>query len=144
MPSRTTPQNGLLASHLTAAFRRTFARQDVAKGLRSLLSALREGHPILPLLGSFPAPLPSLFVPFHGGAVLPLNIRGMVARNELHPRLAEFCRACGTLELLTGKLPLRTIELTDRERVTLQKVLEHFLSILPTEEVFRSWLADDQ
>ncbi len=142
MATRPQEPDTLLRDHLSSAFRRTFAREEVKIFLLFLVDALRESRPALSLIRRCPEPLPSLFTPFHGEAVFPLNIKGMIARNELHPHLADFCRVCGTLELLTSKFPLRTVELTERERVTLLKVLTHFLSILPTEEDFLLWLKE--
>lgn len=124
------------------SFENLFERQDGRQDIIMLINGLEHGKPLLPLLEHEKGSLSTLFVPFHSRTTFPYDIPEL--RAELDPRLIEFCDYAAILERPLSDYELYDHEPSAEEKGVLLKNLKHFNSLLPSYEIFKSWLKDEK
>jgi hypothetical protein len=127
---------------LLHSFENLFEKQAGRQHIAGLIAALEQGQPLLPLLHDENASLSTLFTPFHSGTTFPYNFPEFRAQNVLDPRLIEFCDCAAVLEgLLTDyELYAYENEPSAKEKERLLGYLKQFNTLLPSYEIFKSWL----
>lgn len=124
------------------SFENLFEKQDGRQDIIMLINGLENKQPLLPLLEHEKGSLSTLFVPFHSGTNFPYNFPELRAQNLLDPRLIEFCDYAAILEGPLSDYELYDHEPSAEEKEALLENLKHFNSLLPSYEVFKSWLKD--
>lgn len=122
------------------SFENLFEKQDGRQDIVMLINGLENGKPLLPLLENRKGSLSTLFVPFHSRTTFPYDIPKL--RAKLDPRLIEFCDCAAALEGPLSDYELYEQEPSAAEKEALLKNLKHFNSLLPSYEIFKSWLKD--
>ena len=129
---------------LTHSFENIFEKQTGRQDITDLIDGLEKGQPLLSLLENENGSLSTLFSPFHSGTLFPYNFSEFKAQKNLDPRLIEFCDCASSLEGLLVDYELYESEGKDepseKERNHLLNLLRQFNTLLPSYEIFKSWL----
>jgi hypothetical protein len=127
---------------LLHSFENIFEKQTGRQDIIGLINGLEQGQPLLPLLHDENASLSTLFTPFHSGTTFPYNFLEFRTQNLLDTRLIEFCDCAAILEnlLMDYELYEYESEPSPKEKKYLLRYLEQFNALLPSYEVFKSWL----